>query len=338
MKYKQLVTLLIALYLAFVGLFFAIIYQQKQESSSLYVVCTTSIVGDMVRNVCGDQMTIHTLMGPGVDPHLYKPLENDIMQIAQADVIFYSGLHLEAQMEHIFTHMEHYKTTVAITKEMPSSSLIQSFEYDNHYDPHVWFDVPLWMNSINTIRDTLCEKDPTHKDVYIKNAERYLTECKATHKKIKKLLNSIPKKQRILITGHDAFQYFAKAYQFEVVGLQGISTESQVGSQDIQQLINFIVEKKIPAIFIETSTPMRNIHALQEGVQQRNFNVEIGGELFSDALGSQGTPEGTYLGMIQYNADTIHQALTKHDHILPEKTFSLQDNMIESLNIGTITK
>jgi manganese/zinc/iron transport system substrate-binding protein len=293
-------------------MFFIMIYKEKRSHNNvLNVVCTTSIIGDIVKQVSGDNITIHTLMGPGVDPHLYKPLENDIMNIAQADVIFYNGLHLEAQMEHIFQHLQEYKTTIPITKDIPQENLIASFEYDNHYDPHVWFHLPLWMNTIHTIAETLCDEDPEHAEEYKKNAANYHKECETVFERTSKLLQKIPKEKRILITGHDAFQYFAQAYDFEVVGLQGISTESQVGSQDIQQLIDFIVLRKIPALFIETSTPIRNIKTIQEGVAQKYFSVEIGGELYSDALGSKGTPENSYLGMIESNIYTIYHALMK---------------------------
>lgn len=311
MEFKQIVWTTVAIYLFLVALFFGIIHNKQNNSGKLNIVCTTGIVGDIVRQINGGQMAVHDLMGPGVDPHLYKPLENDIMKIAQADIIFYSGLHLEAQMEQIFEQLEESKTTVAITKEIPREQLISSFEYDNHYDPHVWFHPDLWMSSINIIQETLSLKDPEHREIYKTNAEKYRKEYTKVFAETKAMLEQIPKEKRILITGHDAFQYFAQAYDFEVVGLQGISTESQVGSQDIQKLIDFIVDKKIPAIFIETSTPIRNVRALQEGVQQKGFNVEIGGELFSDALGSAGTPEATYLGMIQKNISTIHAALTK---------------------------
>lgn len=310
MNHRQLVTALLILIGAFTALFFGMVLRKTDTAEKPHVVCTTSIIGDIVQTIVHDQMTVHTLMGPGVDPHLYKPIENDIMQIASADIIFYNGLHLEAQMEDVFKKMEYYKTTIAVTKEIPKEQLHASFEYDNHYDPHVWFHIPLWIYTIQTITKTVCAKDPDHAELYQTRAKKYIEQCTKLFQKTKKILHKIPQEKRILITGHDAFQYFAQAYDFEVIGLQGISTESQVGSQDIQQLIDFIVEHQVPAIFIETSTPMRNIQALQEGVVQKGFSVTIGGELFSDALGSIGTPEGTYLGMIKANVQTIHQALT----------------------------
>jgi manganese/zinc/iron transport system substrate-binding protein len=311
MNFKKNVGIVLSLYVFFVFLFFALVYKQKAHKPYLSIVCTTSIVGDTVQQIVGDLFVVQNLMGPGVDPHLYKPVENDIMKIAQADIIFYSGLHLEAQMEHIFKQLERSKITVAITKNIPRENLIASFEYENNYDPHVWFDPLLWIQTIEIIEQTLSLQDPQNSLVYKKNAEKYINDCKLVFTETKKILDQIPKERRILITGHDAFQYFAQAYDFEVVGLQGISTESQVGSQDIQELIDTIVEKQIPAIFIETSTPIRNIRALQEGVAQRGYRVEIGGELFSDALGSLGTEAATYLGMIKTNIHTIFQALTK---------------------------
>jgi len=311
MNHRQLVTTLCVIIFSFTALFFGMILRKTKHNDRPHIVCTTSIIGDIVEQIVGDKMTVHTLMGPGVDPHLYKPIENDIMQIASADIIFYNGLHLEAQMEDIFEKMEYYKTTVAVTREIPQEKLHASFEYDNHYDPHVWFHIPLWISTVKTIAQTVSKKDPEHRHLYLDRAEQFINQCQKLFQETKKILHTIPQEKRILITGHDAFQYFAQAYDFEVIGLQGISTESQVGSQDIQQLIDFIVEHQVPAIFIETSTPMRNIQALQEGVVQKGFSVDIGGELFSDALGSVGTPAGTYLGMIQANVSTIAHALTK---------------------------
>jgi manganese/zinc/iron transport system substrate-binding protein len=309
MKYPHLIRLLIFFYCIFVGFYFAMIYREKYTHDRVHVVSTTSIIGDIVQQVAGDLITCHVLMGAGVDPHLYKPLENDIMQIAQADILFYNGLHLEAQMEHVFKHLANYKTTVAVSQDILEHDLIPSSEYDNHYDPHLWFNIPLWIQAIETVTRTLCLHDPEHAPEYEKNSRCYIAKCQATCAATVELLGKIPKEKRILITGHDAFQYFAQAYNFQVVGLQGMSTESQVGSQEIQAVIDFIVAQKIPAIFVETSTPMRNIQALQEGVARRGFSVEIGGELFSDALGAIGTRENSYLGMIESNVATIYQAL-----------------------------
>ena len=311
MKYKHLIVLLAVVYFCFVTAFFLTVYKKNHTHEKKHVVCTTSIIGDIVQHVAGDCITVHMLMGPGVDPHLYKPLENDIMQIAQADIIFYNGLHLEAQMEHIFKHLATYKKTVAVTQDIEQEKLISSFEYDNHYDPHVWFSVPLWIQAIKTVTQTLSLHDPEHTKEYQQNSARYIQACKKTFQKTVTLLDSLPQEKRILITGHDAFQYFAQTYNFQVIGLQGMSTESQVGSQDIQKLIDFIVENKVPAIFVETSTPVRNIQSLQEGVAERGFSVEIGGELFSDALGPIGTPEHSYLGMIESNVATIYHALMR---------------------------
>ena len=275
------------------------------------VVTTTGMIADITKNVGGDRIQVTALMGPGVDPHLYKASEGDVIRLQEADVIFYNGLHLEAQMGDVLERLNGFGIkTVAVTDQIDRSLLQSPPEFQGNYDPHVWFDVTLWMKAVEQVRDTLVELDPTSASSYEANAEAYLAELEGLHQYVLEQANTVPAGQRILITAHDAFNYFGRAYGFEVRGLQGISTEAQAGTGDVQALAAFIVEKQIPAVFVESSVPQRNVEAVQAAVEAQGFEVKIGGSLFSDAMGSEGTPEGTYVGMVRHNINTIVTALT----------------------------
>lgn len=274
------------------------------------VVTTTGMIADIVVNVGGERVDVQSLMGPGVDPHLYKASEGDVRRLQEADVIFYNGLHLEAQMGEVLERMNDFGIRTVVVTERIDPSLLQSPpEFAGNYDPHVWFDVTLWMQAVEQVRDTLIEMDPSSRSVYEANAAAFLDELQDLHQYVLDQASLIPSEQRILITAHDAFNYFGRAYGFEVRGLQGISTEAQAGTADVQALAGFIVERQIPAIFVESSVPQRNVEAVQAAVQARGFDVKIGGSLFSDAMGTAGTPEGTYTGMVRHNIDTIVEAL-----------------------------
>lgn len=282
----------------------------SNSSGKLNVVTTTGMIGDIVKNVGGDYVEVISLMGPGVDPHLYKASEGDVTRLQSANLIFYNGLHLEAQMGEVIEKMNEFGVrTVAVTDLIDRSLLNASPTYPDQFDPHVWFDVSMWMKAVEQVRETLVEIDPTHRSEYEANAEAYLNQLEELHQYVLTQAQTIPAEKRVLITAHDAFNYFGEAYGFEVRGLQGISTEAQAGTADVQELVNFIVERQIPAIFVESSVPQRNIEAVQAAVQDQGFNVVIGGSLFSDAMGTAGTPEGTYIGMVTHNIDTIVNAL-----------------------------
>ncbi len=273
-------------------------------------VATTGMITDIVQNVGGERVDVTGLMGPGVDPHLYKATESNVMTLQNADIIFYNGLHLEAQLTGIFERMNDSGIrTVAVTDGVDRSLLMAPPEFAGNYDPHVWFDVSMWMSAVETVRDALAELDPEHAATYNDNAAAFLVELEALHAYVQEQAARVPAEQRVLVTAHDAFNYFGRAYGFEVRGLQGISTESEAGTADVQQLADFIADRQIPAIFVESSVPQRSIEAVQAAVQSRGFSVEIGGQLFSDAMGNPGTPEGTYLGMVRHNIDTIVGAL-----------------------------
>ncbi|MBO8163268.1 MAG: zinc ABC transporter substrate-binding protein [Brevibacillus sp.] len=281
----------------------------QAEHKKWKVTTTTGMVADLVNNVGGEHVEVTQLMGPGVDPHLYKASQGDIKRIEQADIIFYSGLHLEGKMGEIFEKMSKQKPVIPVTRSIPEDELLADPQTPDQYDPHVWFDVGLWSKTIETVREELVKLDPAHADEYQANADAYLQKLTELHQYAKEQIGSIPIHQRVLVTAHDAFSYFGRAYEIEVMGLQGISTASEYGLKDVQNLVDTLVERKIKAVFIESSVPKRSIEAVVEGARAKNHTVEIGGELFSDAMGTPGTEEGTYLGMVKYNVDTIVHAL-----------------------------
>lgn len=284
-------------------------YSNASERT-IRVVTTIGMIADVVENVGGEWVEVTGLMGPGVDPHLYKASEGDVSRLAQADLVFYNGLHLEAQMAEVLERMSATGVqTIAVTKRIDRSLLLAPPEFEGAYDPHVWFDVSLWMQAVEQVRDTLAAFDPQNADEYQANAQRFLTELETLHRYVQEQVGRLPPEQRVLVTAHDAFNYFGKAYGFEVKGLQGISTETEASIADVQNLAEFIAQRRIPALFVETSVPQRNIEAVQAAVQAQGFSVEIGGQLFSDAMGNPGTPEGTYIGMVRHNIDTIVNAL-----------------------------
>jgi manganese/zinc/iron transport system substrate-binding protein len=302
---------LILLVLAFSLLISACATQTAgNPDGKLNIVTTTGMIADIAKNIGGEHVEVTALMGPGVDPHLYKASEGDVRRLQEADLIFYSGLHLEAQMGEVLEKMNDFGIrTVAVTDKIDRSVLLANPQYPDQYDPHVWFDVTMWMKAAEQVRETLVETDPANGSEYEANAAAYLSQLEELHQYVLSQAGTLPADKRIIITAHDAFNYFGRAYGFEVRGLQGISTEAQAGTADVQALAGFIVEKQVPAIFVESSVPQRNVEAVQAAVQAQGFDVKIGGSLFSDAMGSAGTPEGTYIGMVRHNIDTIVSAL-----------------------------
>lgn len=273
------------------------------------VVTTTGMVSDVVRNVGGERVDVRALMGPGIDPHQYKASEGDVLRLGTADIVFYSGLHLEAKVGDVLERMGDRIRTKAITDDIDRGLLLKPDDYEGQYDPHVWFDVSLWSWTVDTVRDALIELDPGSANLYRANAERYRSELDDLHRYALEQAARIPEEQRVLVTAHDAFSYFGRAYGFEVRGLQGISTAAEAGASDVRGLADFLAERQIRAIFVESSVPVRNVEAVQAAVRSRGWDIAIGGELFSDAMGTEGTPEGTYIGMVRHNIDTITKAL-----------------------------
>jgi manganese/zinc/iron transport system substrate-binding protein len=281
------------------------------DDGRLSVLTTTGQVADIARNVGGDLVRVDSMMGAGTDPHLYVASISDVDKLRNADIVFYNGLFLEAQLEDIFEQLSERQTVIPISRDMDHADLHPSPDYADEFDPHVWFDVPLWSRGVLTVRDALIAADPANAAAYTANADAYLAQLAELDTYVTAQAARVPEQQRVLITAHDAFGYFGSAYGFDVLGLQGISTASEAGTGDVQQLAEFIAANRIPAIFIESSVPVRNVEAVQAAVRDRGFDVVIGGELFSDAMGDTGTPEGTYIGMVRHNIDTIVNALTR---------------------------
>ncbi len=276
----------------------------------LNIVATTNLVADLVAQIGGDSVAVTPIMGPGIDPHLYKASAGDVSRMSGADVIFYSGLHLEGKMAEIFEQMnERGKRTVAVTDGIDRSRLIESAVFGGNYDPHVWFDVSMWMDAAQYVANQLGELDPPNAEHYADRVANYLVEMSEADAYVRERALSLPENNRVLITSHDAFGYFGRAYSFDVRGLQGISTAAEAGAADVKNLVEFVADRQIPAIFAETSVSPKGIEAVREAVRSRGADVEIGGSLFSDALGSPDTPEGDYIGMVRYNVDTIVNAL-----------------------------
>ena len=283
---------------------------ETKNNGKLNVVTTTSMITDLVKNIGGDSIHIQGLMGSGVDPHLYKASEGDVSKLVNADIIFYNGLHLEGKLVEVFEKMgSASKTPIALADELDELTLIGSDYFASNYDPHVWFDIDYFKQFAEKVTIVLSEKDPKNKMFYEENNVNYITQLEILQNKVKSVIETLPKDKRILVTAHDAFNYFGKAYGFEVVGLQGLSTATEAGVQDVQNISKFIIDRQIKAIFVESSVPKRTIEALQAAVKSKGHDVEIGGTLYSDALGNANTIEGTYIGMFTYNVNTIVNAL-----------------------------
>ncbi|WP_370314211.1 metal ABC transporter solute-binding protein, Zn/Mn family [Guptibacillus hwajinpoensis] len=281
----------------------------KDSEGKINVTTTIGQIGDIVENIGKDHVQVDSLMGPGIDPHLYKASQGDINKLSNADIIFYNGLHLEGKMGEIFAKMKGEKPTYPVAEAIPEEKLLITQGNSKAVDPHVWFDIDLWKYAVLEVRDGLIEYDPDHKEEYEKNAEEYLEELSKLQEEAQSKLNEIKEESRVLVTAHDAFQYFGQAYGMEVKGLQGLSTDSEYGLRDVQNLVNVLADQNIKAVFIESSISERSINAVVEGARKKGHEVEIGGELFSDAMGEKGSPEGTYIGMYQHNIETIVEAL-----------------------------
>lgn len=274
------------------------------------VTTTVTMVGDLVKQVGGDRVEVQGLMGPGVDPHLYKATASDVTRLQNADVIFYSGLLLEGKMQDIFSKLARAKKFVyPVTEAIPLDKLLEPPEFAGHYDPHVWFEVPSWKLCVETVVKGLSEYDPASKAYYEQRGAEVRRKMDELHEWALKRASELPKENRILITSHDAFNYFGRAYGFKVVGLQGISTVTESSLADMAKMVEFIKKNNVKAVFVESSVPPNTIKRISE-----DAGVKIGGELFSDAMGTPGKMEngydlGTYEGMIKHNLDTIVNAL-----------------------------
>ena len=273
------------------------------------VTCTTGMVADIVRQVAGEKAEVTGLIGEGVDPHLYAATRSDVAALLAADVVFYSGLMLEGKMTDALIKISRKRPVYAVTELIDESLLLQPPEFEGHYDPHLWMDVSLWRQCALMVAQTLSELDSPNTTYYQGNYDRYAERLSRLQNYAKQCLSSIPEKGRVLVTAHDAFNYMARAYGLEVKGIQGISTESEAGIDDINRIVSMLVDRDIKAVFVETSVSDKNVRALIEGAGSRGKEVVIGGSLFSDAMGKPGTYEGTYIGMIDHNVTVIANAL-----------------------------
>ncbi len=285
----------------------------------LRVVATVGMVADLVREIGGDRVAVTQLIGSGIDPHLYRPGRGDVASLLAAQVIFYSGLKLEGKMTDTLERMANGGREVhAVTEALAADYPIRDPENPSHADPHVWMDVQGWMKAVEIIAGVLARLDAANADAYRGRADDYLLRLRELDEYVRTVTASIPPSVRVLVTAHDAFHYFGRAYGLDVLGIQGISTESEAGIERINRLVDLLVERRIPAIFVESSVSDRNVRALLEGARARGHAVEIGGTLFSDAMGPEGSYEGTYIGMIDHNATLIARAL---GGVAPERGF-----------------
>lgn len=275
-------------------------------AGKLRLTCTTSIVGDLVASIAGERAVVKSLMGPGVDPHLYKAKASDVEHLIEADVLFYNGLHLEAKMGDIFEKLADTRQTVAVAGTIPATELVSK---GSHPDPHVWFDLILWQQAAEVVRDALVAADPEGAEYYSTRAADYTAELDALHEWVQARIATVPKDNRMLATAHDAFSYFGRRYGLEVSSIQGISTASEASTKDVSNLARSLAAQHIPAIFVESSIPQRTIQAVVDAARAQGWELTIGGELYSDALGTPGGPDDTLIAVVRHNVNTIVSAL-----------------------------
>lgn len=282
----------------------------QSDEGPLAIVATTGMIGDVVARVAGERGEVDVLMGAGIDPHLYQPTRDDLAALMAADVVFYNGLLLEGRMTDALVRAASADRGVfAVTELIDPQYLVQPEDMEGKDDPHVWMDPTAWAKAVEVVRDRLIERDPDGETAYASNAEALLEEIAELDAYCQRVLQSVPEGQRVLVSAHDAFGYFGRRYGYEVLGIQGLSTESEAGVRDIERLVDLLVDRRIAAVFVESTVSERNVRALIAGAEARGHTVTIGGELFSDAMGPGGTYEGTYVGMIDHNATTIARAL-----------------------------
>lgn len=282
----------------------------EPTEDTLNVVATTTMLADLSRVIGGEYVTVSGLMGPGIDPHLYQASAGDVTRMQEADVVVYNGLHLEGKMGEIFENLSGQGHAVICIEDGLDESKLLAWEGGGSvHDPHIWFDVAIWKQAAQIVAEGFANADPAHSDAYKGNLEQYLKELDELDTYVRDRASEVAEGQRVLVTAHDAFNYFGKAYGFEVRGLQGISTEAEAGTADVSALADFIVERQIKAIFVESSVPPKTIEALQAAVKAKGFDVSIGGELYSDSLGGEGSGAESYILTVKANIDTIVEAL-----------------------------
>lgn len=283
--------------------------KRASSNSTIQIVTTTGMIRDAVANLVGNEATVVALIGPGVDPHLYKASQGDLEKLSSADIIFYNGLHLEGKMGEVLEKLSAIKPVVPVSNGVPDSLLRTVPGFAGAHDPHIWFDVSLWKHAVRHAEEFLAQKYPAQSETFKMRSIAYQQRLDSLHATVTKQIEQIPEAGRVLVTAHDAFGYFGDAYRIEVKGLQGISTVSEFGLRDITELVDFITVRRIKSVFIESSVSPRSIEAVVEGCRKKGWDVAIGGSLYSDAMGADGTPEGTYIGMVNANVQTIVKGL-----------------------------
>ncbi|MGH1576249.1 metal ABC transporter solute-binding protein, Zn/Mn family [Planktotalea sp.] len=283
--------------------------QFASASDKLNIVATTGMIADTARQIGGNHVEVQALMGPGVDPHAYRQTRSDIAAMTRTDLVLWHGLYLEAQMEEFLVKLGRRRASIPVAEAMPRESLISHADYDGRFDPHVWMVPNLWREVAHSIAKAMSDARPALAKTFTANLARFEAELDALQAYGETTLATVPEAARVLLTAHDAFGYFGREFGYEVIGIQGISTESEAGLNRISSLVDMLVERKIAAAFVESSVSDRNIRALIEGAAAQNHTVAIGGELFSDAMGEDGTYEASYIGMIDHNITTIARAL-----------------------------
>lgn len=283
--------------------------QPTTENTKPLIVCTTGMIADCVQQLVGDAADVVALMGPGVDPHLYKATQGDLSRLRQANAIVYNGLHLEGKMQSILEKLSKEKPVYAVTSGLRKEKLLEDAENPGNFDPHIWFDLQLWGEAFQGVSTFLMATFPTRANEIEANHGFFQKSMEALDHTNKSVLAQIPEEKRILVTAHDAFRYFGRAYNVRVESLQGISTASEYGLRDITRIVNLITEKKIPVVFIESSISPRSLQAVVEGCQKNGHQVQIGGSLYSDALGEKNAAAATFKGTVLHNLNTIASGL-----------------------------
>lgn len=295
--------------LLWVTCIFGCVSKSNKSEGQLYIVATTAFLADAAKEIVADSAKVDVIMGPGVDPHLYKATQGDLQKFLDADVIFFGGLHLEGKMTDVLKKLGRTKSVYGLGDELPSQMIRRDEAFSAAVDPHIWFDVRIWQQVVALMASHLMKIDPKHAVYYKHNAENYTAKLSKLHEFARERISSIPAEQRIMITAHDAFHYFGDAYGIEVRGLQGLSTTAEFGLKDIADLVKVIQERHIKAVFVETSVSDRALKSVISGVRAQGGELKIGGNLYSDAMGAPGTPEGNYIGMFTHNINTIVDAL-----------------------------
>ena len=285
---------------------------ETENTDGPLIVVTTGMVADATRHIAGPDARVEALMGPGVDPHLYKATQGDLVLLRKADIIIYNGLHLEGKMQEIFDQLAETKPVYAMGAGIPPQNLLDANgPQQKNYDPHIWFDVGIWAGAVQKLGYFLSSNMPEHSDSLILRTAAYTDTLLALHREISQTLQDVPANKRTIITSHDAFRYFGRAYQFKVVGLQGISTAAEFGLKDVTDMVDLIIAEGIPAVFVESSVSEKSIRSVMDGCAAKGHPIQLGGTLYSDAMGAADTPEGSYTGMVRSNVQTLVNALTR---------------------------